>query len=452
MAVVGWVGAAVAVGGGGGEDTATGTSTSTGAGGEPGAGAWQPLLRDSGGNLYKQAGGGGVSPEIMQQAANMVRGGGKPEAVRSFLQKHGMNKSGAWCGMFAASVVKEAGGTPPKNPEIASNWRNYGTEVSAAEAQPGDVAVRRGVRTGSTGSHVAFVGAGGLKGGKFERVGGNQGGVNWRATSGYQFFRGGGTTPMEKSQLPAGGTFGAPGQASDPSASKSDLSPGGGGGGAAFLASKRERFAQELRNDPELRTKMAALIHAEGGKTPAHIAESMMNRAELSGKTLRQIMFQTNKRGQTFYGPINRGELPGHLQALAKNKALSGKMNAGIDEALRGSNYIQGNTDQGMRGDPNYEAGGIGVNVGGNRFNDWGVRGSKEWRLRRQAEVAAADRSRIVDKANATPQSKVAVNINSNGTKADAKVEREGPAFAEPQVKQTRQMQTTESSQAGTTP
>jgi hypothetical protein len=106
------------------------------------------------------------------------------------MAKQGYPQHDAWCGDFASAVVKAAGGTPPKGWSIASNWRNVGPEVSADEAQPGDVAVRRGARTGATGSHVTILNEK-LKGGRFAGLGGNQGGgrISNYSTSQFQFYR-----------------------------------------------------------------------------------------------------------------------------------------------------------------------------------------------------------------------------------------------------------------------
>src|SRR5262249_4003335 len=73
-----------------------------------------------------------------------------------FMRDMGYPKAGEWCGEFAASVIKRAGGTPPSGAAVASNWRRYGTP--AVIPHVGDVAVAdRGVPTGATGSHVGFV-------------------------------------------------------------------------------------------------------------------------------------------------------------------------------------------------------------------------------------------------------------------------------------------------------
>jgi len=79
----------------------------------------------------------------------------EPKLIK-FMSDMGYPKAGEWCGEFAASIIKRAGGIPPSGAAIASNWRGYGT----LDAMPhvGDVAVAgRGVPTGATGSHVGFV-------------------------------------------------------------------------------------------------------------------------------------------------------------------------------------------------------------------------------------------------------------------------------------------------------
>src|SRR5215469_18169774 len=95
----------------------------------------------------------------------------EPELIR-FMSDMGYPKAGEWCGEFAASIIKRAGGNPPYGAAIASNWRGYGTP----DAMPhvGDVAVAdRGVPTGATGSHVGFVTDIDLKSGTFTLESGN---------------------------------------------------------------------------------------------------------------------------------------------------------------------------------------------------------------------------------------------------------------------------------------
>lgn len=51
-----------------------------------------------------------------------------------------------WCGAFMAAVTKKAGRKPPRSPNIAISWRNFGKAVSLRSVRPGDVVVVRSVR------------------------------------------------------------------------------------------------------------------------------------------------------------------------------------------------------------------------------------------------------------------------------------------------------------------
>jgi uncharacterized protein (TIGR02594 family) len=97
-----------------------------------------------------------------------------PGGLQQFMKDQGYPKAGAWCGEFAAAVVRSAGGTPPKNAEIASSWRGWGQPTT--EPKAGDIAVRRGpLRANGTGSHVTFVENFNPQAGTFTAIGGNQG-------------------------------------------------------------------------------------------------------------------------------------------------------------------------------------------------------------------------------------------------------------------------------------
>jgi hypothetical protein len=120
-----------------------------------------------------KASGDAIPSNILAQAKQIALQSG-PGGVDNFLRSQGFPRNGAWCGQFAASVVKSQGHSPPKGQAVASNWRNFGEPVQGAP-QPGDIAVRRGVRTGATGSHVTFVENVDPTTGRFSAVGGNQG-------------------------------------------------------------------------------------------------------------------------------------------------------------------------------------------------------------------------------------------------------------------------------------
>lgn len=136
-------------------------------------------------------GGSGIPSNILAEARAVVAAGGGAEAAKSYIQSKGYNVDSAWCGDFAAAVVKSSGGTPPKNYQVASNWRNFGQPVEG-DPQGGDIAVRRGARTGSTGSHVTVVDRFNAESGRFTGIGGNQGRRGMRGDfrqSEYDFFR-----------------------------------------------------------------------------------------------------------------------------------------------------------------------------------------------------------------------------------------------------------------------
>jgi hypothetical protein len=153
---------------------------------------------------------------VIEKAHSVAQLG--PAALSKWMASQGYPQHDQWCGDFAAAVVKSAGGTPPKGWALASNWRNVGPEVSAEDAQPGDVAVarpgwsRRGSgRTGEAGSHVTILNEK-LGGGKFAGLGGNQGhGRIGRFNTGqFQFYRpnvggnGDGSAALDRSALDRG--------------------------------------------------------------------------------------------------------------------------------------------------------------------------------------------------------------------------------------------------------
>lgn len=151
-----------------------------------------------------------------------------------------------------------------------------------------------------------------------------------------------------------------------------------------FLASQRARFKDELDKNPELKQRVAAMIQLENPGAGTAVVESLMNRMAMTGGSIEEGLHSG------FYGPINRGQLPGAVAGLQSNPERMAARLKNIDQALAGSNIIKGHTDQGSAGDPNYEKGGVGININGERFNDWGVAGSREWRLRQQEQANKA--------------------------------------------------------------
>lgn len=161
--------------------------------------------------------------------------------------------------------------------------------------------------------------------------------------------------------------------------------------GSAYLAARRERFAQEMRDNPQLREQVAGMMVTEGVNDPVPVVESLMNRMDYTGGSIERALHSG------FYGPINRGELPAAIAQLHRNPRLRARMDRAIDAALAGSNEIRGATDQGLPTDPNGRWPGGRIWRGGNVYNDWGDgpgghRGAEEYRrnLMRHVEEEAA--------------------------------------------------------------
>ena len=183
--------------GGGGYTNLEAGGGYAGRGSAGGGGGGAPYGSDTGGatgtGSSGPAGDPSVPSDVLEKAKAVALHSG-PGGVEQFMRSQGYPKAGNWCGEFAASVVKSAGGTPPKNPAIASNWRNWGSAVEGAP-QPGDVACSGGAPApDQTGSHVTFVEGFDAKTGKFTGVGGNQGRPesSFNASQ-YDFRRGGGS-------------------------------------------------------------------------------------------------------------------------------------------------------------------------------------------------------------------------------------------------------------------
>jgi uncharacterized protein (TIGR02594 family) len=185
-------------GGGGGFGGVPGGGGSYGSGsGGYGGGGDSPYGGSTGGATGGPESGAmgdpSVPSDILSRAKSVALSGG-PDAVSQFMASQGYPKAGAWCGEFAASVVKSVGGTPPSGAAVASNWRNWGNPVEGAP-QPGDIAVRRGAATGATGSHVTIVSGVDPQTGTFTGLGGNQAGGRLTSSQfplrGYTFRRSG---------------------------------------------------------------------------------------------------------------------------------------------------------------------------------------------------------------------------------------------------------------------
>jgi hypothetical protein len=172
---------------------------------------------------------------------------------------------------------------------------------------------------------------------------------------------------------------------------------GAGLNSSAYLAARRAGMKAEIARDPRLRNELAGMMMLEG--SPVQTMESLANRAEMMNKWRgsrgMKPMSLHEMLHSGFYGPINRGQLPGAIARLQHNPALMKRMGAAIDAVMGGSNTVKGYTDQGMPSDPN---GAWGMRhghmmKGGNLFTDWGGGPGHDYarRFREQQQDAVRD-------------------------------------------------------------
>lgn len=166
------------------------------------------------------------------------------------------------------------------------------------------------------------------------------------------------------------------------------LSPAGyptAAGGNEYIRNRRAKFAEQLK-DANIMLQVCAMMLSEDDRHPLPVVESLFNRCDYAGKTLLAMLHSG------FYGPINKGRLPSFEAKLKHNGALYQRMIDTVQEALNGSNLIEGYTDQGLPSDPNGKW--PGMRIGGEVFNDWGGgpgghAGAKKWRLEFMAGATA---------------------------------------------------------------
>jgi hypothetical protein len=140
----------------------------------------------------------------------------------------------------------------------------------------------------------------------------------------------------------------------------------------AFIAQQRAVFKNELLNQPT-RDEIAAMMVSEDENNPVPVLESLLNRTlYLKAHGINRTLHQMLHSG--FYGPINRGKLPGKVAELHADPKLRHKMYSAIDTVLGGSDFLRGHTDQGLPSDPGgkFEMAHSHVMIGGEVFGDWG--------------------------------------------------------------------------------
>jgi hypothetical protein len=312
----------------------------------------------------------------MQEARNMLQRGASSGQLSQFMAEKGYPRSGAWCGQFAASVVKSAGGAPPKGAAVASNWLTWGQHVDPKDVQEGDVAVRKTSRyggpavPGKPGSHVAFAG-GAIKDGKFEMVGGNQGGIRPGVNaSQYEFRRGTGEKTVEAAKAAAGPTAGggsagdrktvkgsyfgsAPGWPADPSEPASRPTAGGFKNTMPGIALPRDQYGKptgqmyevtgpdgrkmmlpHIDSGPAKRTGRGIDITAAGAAQMGYTSKTFPTDGGFSYRRVDEAV-DTARGGQNVSGNVN-------VAITSNGTAASGRASAdGLWQKTTVENYKQ---------------------------------------------------------------------------------------------------------------
>lgn len=122
---------------------------------------------------------------------------------------------------------------------------------------------------------------------------------------------------------------------------------GTSGTASNYLAERRQKYFNELDQNPKLRDEVIRIARAENGvsaESMSHVIESMVNRADMHGYDSLSKQLHDG-----FYGPINTGK-------KSFTRPLSEKEREMGEEALgrvkKGQNDIDFRTDQGMLSDP----------------------------------------------------------------------------------------------------
>lgn len=113
------------------------------------------------------------------------------------------------------------------------------------------------------------------------------------------------------------------------------------------LAEQRAPFFKYLAENPQEEQMFIKAALAEGGERGLLTNfEQMMNYGNARGFTNTHEIIHSG-----FFGPVNRGEAQNHVITHSELEAAT----EALGKVWAGSNILDYRTDQGMKGDPNYE-------------------------------------------------------------------------------------------------
>jgi hypothetical protein len=212
------------------------------------------------------------------------------------------------------------------------------------------------------------------------------------------------------------------------SINNADGAPAGGGNP---IAAERARVMKQLQ-EPGMRDLVAQVIshENEGEKGRADVLESLVNRAVVTGKSPRQLIYSG------FYGPVNRGKITG---GPAPAWALKDYDQAAAEVAA-GRNVLGGRVDQGMRGEV---APGGRIQVGGEYYGWMGLKGEHKTAAARGLTDRIDGATNTAATGGTKAEGNVNVAITSNGTAAKAKATADGSLWQKTTIDNYRQMQPT---------
>lgn len=174
------------------------------------------------------------------------------------------------------------------------------------------------------------------------------------------------------------------------------------------LAAQRKGFFDYMNETPAEEYMFIKAALAEGGVRGLQTNfEQMMNYGNARGFTnTHEIVYSG------FFGPVNRGEAQEHV---ITGEEL-GLARIALDKVRAGSNLLDYRTDQGMRGDPNYDREQQAVfrpaHINGNFFADhpmFGV-GAHSWAAKQKAlDAAYLQAANKVATVELAPQAKEAI-------------------------------------------